>query len=89
MEVHFCDLCQGTLKTERHVVVIVHDKEFATGRKQYQNQQPRSTYEVCDSCHELLQKIFTYKKSKLQKIKDWIDKTYDLPETETKKRRSK
>lgn len=79
MEVHYCDLCQGTLKHERHVVVIVHDKEFATGRQKYKNQQPRTTYEICDSCMKLLQKVFSYKKGKLQKIKEWIDETYELP----------
>jgi len=79
LEVHYCDLCPNILERGRNVIVIVHDKEFEPGKKQYNQIQPRTQYEVCDSCIQLIHKIMRHKKNRLKEIVAWIDSTYELP----------
>jgi len=85
MEVHYCDLCPNVLKKERHIVVIIHDQEFSRGKQQYRQQQPQASYEICDSCYQLIMKIFSHKTYKIDEIKKWINKTYELPKEEQNK----
>lgn len=79
MEIHYCDLCPNILERGRNVLVIVHDKEFEPGKKQPTQPPPRTYYEVCDSCIQLIHKIMKHKKGRLKEVLAWIDSTYELP----------
>lgn len=86
MQVNYCDLCNSVLKHERHIVIIVHDKEFQLTQKPVKlNQQARDTHEICSECLDIVKKIFQYKKGKLTKIKEYLDNMYNIiDEGETK-----
>jgi hypothetical protein len=90
MQINYCDLCDCVLENGRHVIIIVKDKDFApqaTGSYTRSQQPERATYEVCDKCVELLEKVFEYKKDKVAKIKDWLDETYSLEMKPKQKKR--
>jgi len=78
MQISYCDLCGNVLEHGRHVVVVVHDKEFQAGLNQQRQVQDRTVYEICDSCLILVKDIFTYKKNKIKNLQDWLDKEYTL-----------
>lgn len=82
MEIHYCDLCNCALD-KRHIVVLVEDKNFSDGSRKDVRQEKyfgRENYEICDSCVTLLKKIFTYKKAHVNKVLDWLENLYELPD---------
>ena len=76
MQINHCDICDTVLRKKRHIIAIVKDDDLTKVRPHY-NKQERRTYEVCDSCMEIVDKIFEYKKEKIKEITEMIDKMYN------------
>lgn len=78
MQINYCDLCGQPLQNERHILLLVEEKDFGM-TNQGRTASPRTTYEVCTTCVKLIHKIFTLKKKKLAEIEQFIEDTYKLP----------
>jgi hypothetical protein len=78
LQINYCDLCSQPLHQERHILLIVEEKDFGI-TQQGRIASPRTTYEVCTPCVQLIHKIFTLKKKKLAEIEQFIEDTYKLP----------
>lgn len=78
MQVNYCDLCGLPLQKDRHILLIVEEKDFGT-TQQGRTASPRTAYEVCTPCVQLIHKIFTLKKKKLAEIEKFLEDTYKLP----------
>ena len=85
MQVNYCDLCNTPLETERHIVVIVKDTDFTTSTNPSYNNKERRTHEICNSCMQLFDKIFEYKKGKVESLIEFLDETYSLGEGDNNK----
>jgi len=89
MQVHYCDICDSVLKEKKHVVIIFEDavvlKAYSSDRKQ----PVKDTFEICDSCLQIVKTIFKYKKSKSKELKDIVDRIYEIKSKVKRKRRKK
>ena len=79
IEQHYCDLCDNILKKERHILVIINDKEFSSIG--VRSDSDRIAKEICTDCLKILNKLFEYKRKKVNKLKKEITNIYNLGES--------
>jgi hypothetical protein len=90
MQVSYCDLCGNVMKNKKNFLVIITEEDFQITQDPYHRQLPKkSTKEVCDSCVNLINKVFEYKKDHITKIQSWIDEVYAIPSKKVPKKRGK
>jgi len=88
LQVNYCDLCNLPLKGERHILLLVEEKDFGTGQPGA-TINPRTTYEIDSGCVELIHKIFTLKKKKLAELTQSLEASFRLPVKTTPKKQRK
>lgn len=85
MIVNYCDLCSQPISKERHIILLIEEKDFGSPM-QGRTASPRVTYEVCSSCIGLIHKIFSVKKQKITEIEKFLEDTYKLPVKQAKEK---
>lgn len=74
--VNYCDYCNQPIHKEKYLLVIAKEAEIV--KSSYTQDFKRKTYDVCESCQELIMNIFKFKKEKVKKIIEQIEKDFKL-----------